>query len=128
MSYLAYNISMSKKAAVADHTPGPWTLRVLTEKERTGRHSAAHKGIAFEVEPQSLYPRKDRELWEGQGGPPAFTICRIPFDSGCEGDAEANAKLLTASPDLLTACEAALAGRRDARDLMVAAVRKARGK
>lgn len=118
---------MTKKAVVADHTPGPWTLRPLTEKERAGKHSASRKGIAFEIEPRT-YPRPDKEYWEGQGGPPAFTICRVPFDSGCSGDAEANGKLLMASPDLLAACEAALAGRHDARDLMAAAVRKARGK
>ena len=117
---------MSKERAT-DHTPGPWALHRVTEKERMGKHSASHKGIAFDVEPQT-YPRKDRELWEGQGGPPAFTICRVPFDSGCDGDAEANGNLLTASPDLLAACEAAMAGRRYARDLMAAAVRKARGK
>jgi hypothetical protein len=107
------------------HTPGPYMLRKLDAKDRRGRGSNTRKDVMFEIEPASVYPRKDKELWPGQGGPPAFTICRIPFDSGCEGDAEANARLLAAAPDLLTACQAQLRGDRDAAALLKRAVRNA---
>jgi hypothetical protein len=71
--------------AMSNHTPGPWRIEAITAEMRRGRGSARLKDYEFEIEPTKTYPRPDLELWKGQGGPPAFTIARIPIHSGCTG-------------------------------------------
>lgn len=73
------------KPTTAKHTPGPWTLEDHTE-------------VVARV-PSPNGPRSD-----------VLTICRAAdvdiYVDGRAGTPEANARLISAAPDLLAACEA----------------------
>ncbi len=89
------------------HTPGPW--------EQGHRHDG-----------------DSRSVWYHRAGPNGGTWFRL---ANCKGDeAEANAALISAAPDLLEACEALAAyfgatwaGAPEERAKLRAAIAKARG-
>jgi hypothetical protein len=95
------------------HTPGPWSL-----------------GRSADSTPLVVVPVHESE---GTGFGVA-QVNRIPRMSGVRGDMEANARLIAAAPELLQAAEEALAllskgapGWGVAKDLLNAAIKKARG-
>ena len=74
---------------MANHTPGPW------EAARLKRHARIYVDVSQEA----------RE----RGGPRSIASVCCDKSQMHQGEAEANARLIAAAPDLLAACEGCLA-------------------
>ena len=105
-----------RQASTNEHTPGPWAARDL------GR------GTVEVIGGGDLIAR----LWRTR-------VWLLPSEQGGDLPAEANARLIAAAPELLEACQEALAlisefelealdGRDEVPDLLRAAVAKAEGR
>src|ERR1043166_1098245 len=82
---------ITNRTEQARHTPGPWrSVRIST-----GQRSGKEEGMCFRIEA----PEASSEArWDV-----ALTYYKPAFE-----EAEANARLLAAAPELLAACKAAL--------------------
>ena len=102
---------------MTEHTPGPW--RTVQEAD----YEPPEMSVCMIVE--NAVPDRDE------------TAIHIAFAFGCTEQAQADARLIAAAPELLAACETAIHALRlsescqdeinDATDLIRAAIAKARG-
>lgn len=118
------------------HTPGPWSFRVYT----TANEAKIAEYRAVGLEPVRLLSNDGQaSVMAGtdsdEPGPIARVECRTTFKRGeghrskCE-ERDANARLISAAPDLLAALQAVLAvadRKTDEFDLARAAIAKALG-
>lgn len=86
------------------HTPGPWKAELIEHRPAySKRERREEMDYEWAIEPVNTYPAECKA--ESPVNHPHFTIARLPHGSLGHDHAEANARLITAAPELLDACE-----------------------
>jgi hypothetical protein len=102
----------------AKHTKGPWRFQEWMHSDEELAEIRKHEAAGLPVHPVACVFNNGERVIMGPAGRVALVDCQTPFKRGKGHETEcaerdANARLIAAAPDLLAACQDALAAGND---------------